>query len=37
LNFCYECTDFPCAALEQWAGGSERYGKALERLKEMRG
>jgi hypothetical protein len=36
LNFCYECTDFPCAALEQWAGGSERYGKALERLKGMR-
>lgn len=36
LEFCCQCQDFPCARLEGWAGEDERYGKALDRLKDMR-
>ena len=36
LESCYECEDFPCQRLKDWAKGSERYGDALERLKGMR-
>jgi hypothetical protein len=36
LEFCYQCEDFPCQKLNDWAEGSERYSKALERLKEMK-
>ncbi|MCD6466895.1 MAG: DUF3795 domain-containing protein [Methanomicrobia archaeon] len=35
LEFCYECGDFPCDRLNEWAKGSKDYGEALERLKEM--
>lgn len=28
--------DFPCQKLTEWAGGSERYSNALERLKRMK-
>lgn len=34
LAFCCECGDFPCGRLTEWAAGSERYGAALERLRE---
>ncbi|MCK4421756.1 DUF3795 domain-containing protein [candidate division WOR-3 bacterium] len=37
LEFCYECEYFPCEKLNEWAEGSEKYGEALSRLKEMRG
>jgi hypothetical protein len=37
LAFCSECLDFPCAKLEEWAKGNDKYGKALERLKGMKG
>ena len=36
LGFCYECVDFPCEKLEEWANGSEKYGEALDRLKGMK-
>ena len=35
LEFCYECEDFPCDRLNEWAEGNEGYGEALERLKRM--
>ena len=36
LEFCYECQDFPCSRLNEWAKGNKRYEKALGRLKEMK-
>jgi len=36
LGFCYECGEFPCDRLAEWAGGGKRYGEALERLKGMK-
>lgn len=36
LAFCSQCDEFPCARLEEWAQGNESYGKALDRLKDMR-
>ena len=36
LEFCYQCDEFPCEKLVEWSKGCEGYGKALERLKEMR-
>ena len=35
LAFCYECDDFPCRRLEEWAGENARYTEALERLRRM--
>jgi len=35
LEFCYECEEFPCKKLKDWAKESEVYTKALNRLKEM--
>jgi hypothetical protein len=35
LDFCYECEEFPCGRLEEWAGQNDRYGEALERLRTM--
>jgi hypothetical protein len=37
LAFCYECDAFPCERLNDWAGESVRYTRALNRLKHMRG
>jgi len=37
LDHCSECPGFPCARLEEWAGANERYGAALDRLREMAG
>ncbi|UCD21742.1 MAG: hypothetical protein JSW22_06870 [Chloroflexota bacterium] len=36
MEFCYECQDFPCSRLNEWAKGSKRYEKAVGRLKEMK-
>jgi hypothetical protein len=36
LSFCYQCSVFPCERLEEWAGGSEWYTKALGRLRRMK-
>jgi len=37
LEFCYQCEDFPCPRLAEWASTSPRYTAALERLKKMEG
>ena len=37
LGFCYQCADFPCEKLDQWAKGSKGYKEALNRLKEIKG
>jgi hypothetical protein len=37
LEFCYECEEFPCEELSQWAKSSRKYGEALNKLKEMKG
>lgn len=36
LEFCYECEDFPCSKLNEWAKRSNRYTKALEQLSKMK-
>jgi len=36
LDSCHKCGDFPCPKLEEWAQGSEHYGEALQRLKNMK-
>jgi len=36
LEFCYQCADFSCEKLDQWAKESNRYGEALNQLKEMK-
>lgn len=35
LEHCYECGDFPCEKLEEWAAQNDRYGEALQRLREF--
>lgn len=35
LDHCYQCGEFPCDRLEEWAGENDRYGEALERLRTM--
>jgi hypothetical protein len=37
LAFCYECGDFPCERLSEWAKGSAKYAQALDRLQRVRG
>jgi hypothetical protein len=34
-EFCYDCRVFPCDQLSEWAKQNDRYGKALDRLKEL--
>lgn len=36
LDFCFECEDFPCEKLSEWAQESEDYGRALKQLEELR-
>ncbi|MGQ9706647.1 MAG: DUF3795 domain-containing protein [bacterium] len=36
LNYYYECDDFVCERLDEWAKGGERYRNALNRLRDMR-
>ena len=36
LESCYECKEFPCIKLIEWAKKSERYANALQNLKDMK-
>lgn len=36
LENCSSCDEFPCEKLVQWSQETKDYGKALDRLKEMR-
>ncbi len=36
LEFCYQCEDFPCVKLKNWADESSRYKDALSRLTRMK-
>ncbi|RKZ33641.1 hypothetical protein DRQ33_03845 [bacterium] len=35
LDYCYQCEQFPCDNLAEWADGCRSYQDALERLKKM--
>lgn len=35
LEFCYQCGDFPCQKLSDWAKKSQKYHDAFERLWKM--
>lgn len=32
FRYCFECSEFPCEKLEEWAGQCDRYGDALKNL-----
>ena len=36
LEFCNECSEFPCVKLVDWSKTDKGYGAALNRLKEIR-
>ncbi|MBY8985745.1 MAG: DUF3795 domain-containing protein [Candidatus Lokiarchaeota archaeon] len=36
LNYCYECQEFPCQKLKEWANKDKKYEAALERLKNIK-
>ena len=36
LNYCYECSEFPCLKFKDWTKKDKRYEEALERLKKMK-
>ena len=36
LQYCYECQEFPCEKLKNWANKNETYMSALSNLKEMK-
>jgi hypothetical protein len=36
LEHCDQCTDFPCAALNEWSEKDESYSAAMKNLIEMR-
>jgi len=36
LEYCYQCRDFPCDQLEEWAKENERYRNTLENLRKMK-
>jgi hypothetical protein len=36
LAFCYQCDDFPCRRLGEWAAQNEGYTEALSRLQAMK-
>jgi hypothetical protein len=35
-EFCYQCSDFPCNMLVEWAKQDENYAQALDRLQQMK-
>lgn len=35
LQFCYQCEEFPCERLEEWATQNEGYAEALQRLRRI--
>jgi hypothetical protein len=36
LEFCSQCPDFPCPALEEWSRVNEYHAQAVENLKKMK-
>jgi len=36
LTFCYECANFPCEKLVDWAAQNESYTQALQRLQQLK-
>ncbi|MFB0509331.1 MAG: DUF3795 domain-containing protein [bacterium] len=36
LDFCNECSEFPCEQLVEWSKGDKTYIEALARLKKMK-
>jgi hypothetical protein len=36
LEFCCQCDAFPCGPLSEWARGSGRHARALDRLHRMK-
>jgi len=36
LDFCGECSDFPCDKVTEWAGEWEHHRTAVEKMKEMK-
>ncbi len=36
LEFCAQCSDFPCGSLKEWGQEYEHHSDAVERLREMR-
>jgi hypothetical protein len=36
LQYCYECSDFPCQKLQEWSDQGKRYKEALNRLKNLK-
>lgn len=34
FQYCFECQEFPCQKLQNWAKRSKKYEEALERLKK---
>ena len=36
LAFCYECQEFPCDRLKEWANKNNRYKEALNNLKNLK-
>jgi len=36
LEYCFQCGDFQCEKLKEWAEENKSYGEALYRLEEMR-
>ncbi len=36
LQYCFQCDEFPCEKLVKWSQQDEGYGRALQRLKDMK-
>jgi len=36
LEFCAQCSDFPCHSLEEWGWEYEHHAKALDTLRKMK-
>ena len=36
LKYCFECDDFPCKKLTEWAKENDHYKSALETLKQLK-
>lgn len=36
LEFCAQCTDFPCSLLEEWIDNYEHHEQAVQRLHDMK-
>jgi len=36
LNFCYECSEFPCKTYNEWIARGKKYRDAFENLKHLK-